>query len=597
MPRKKNYVDPHRLDPSTEEVAAKTPLTPTPDPAGALVDLRAEAPDARFTGAKYHVDLRSGLAKGVDEWIWACVACIKAMLHSGSFETSTLTSSGPALQKFFEFLTLNRASPLASGPSQLKPIHTAEFVSWLKARVAAKEFTQDTARQYYNGVKRVLTEMMEQGFLVGNKSKLFPRGAVKRGGKQSRQVSFSVGEQERLANAIKSDLSRVHKGTLSLLASETQALRFLLVSHRQGFNLTPLLEMRRKGMRPGVQPGTVLMYTSKVRGRSIRGRVGRASIPRTTDEPEEGEPIPFPMAEGAVIQQAIESTKHLVPLAPENLKDRIWLYLSQSSRDKDGIVTVLTPQTLAWCIQRVVDRHSLSADDGKVLRINSSRLRKSFWDRAWLQTGGSVPFTANLMGNTATVAATRYPSVNAQLQADAANYLHGEQIEKLRANGSGSASEGAPKPVIPLVLAVDDNAESKGLDQTPVSRCQDPANGRHAPGNGSLCSRFIMCIFCSSFAIVGTEVDLWKIFSFQVFAKTELAFLDEKLGVERTTDEVIEDLRDRYRIAIPYITSFTDQQFSSVLVQRARRKTQELLHPFWLLQMKNSERARSQSKE
>ena len=104
-----------------------------------------------------------------------------------------------------------------------------------------------------------------------------------------------------------------------------------------------------------------------------------------------------------------------------------------------------------------------------------------------------------------------------------------------------------------------------------------------------------MCLFCSSFTVVGTAEGLWRLFSFQAFAQAELDYLDETLGAERTADELLEDLRDRYRVAIPYIDDFTQRQFARTLVAKARSKTADDLHPFWQHQTTMSRRARSQA--
>jgi hypothetical protein len=131
---------------------------------------------------------------------------------------------------------------------------------------------------------------------------------------------------------------------------------------------------------------------------------------------------------------------------------------------------------------------------------------------------------------------------------------------------------------------------------TPVSGCQDTLHGEHAPQDGhSHCDRYVMCLFCSSFTVVGTVEGLWRLFSFQAFARAELDYLDETLGAERTADELLEDLRDRYRVAIPYIDDFTQRQFARTKVAKARAKTAAGLHPFWQHQMTMSCRARSRA--
>ena len=59
-----------------------------------------------------------------------------------------------------------------------------------------------------------------------------------------------------------------------------------------------------------------------------------------------------------------------------------------------------------------------------------------------------------------------------------------------------------------------------------------------------------------SSAIVGTVDELWRLFSFQAFAKSELDYLDAALGPQVAADDVLADLRDRYKVAIPHIDDF-----------------------------------------
>jgi hypothetical protein len=560
-------------------------VLPRRDPNGAIVDFRALAPERRFTDSKHRIDLNLWLDKGIDLWVWACVAAFKSLLFSGSVEVASLIVSGTGLTKFLQFLTADRQRPLVEAPADLRPLHIANFVAWLMSQVRSGEIGEGSARNYYMSAKRVLDELLEHGYVVGDRTRLFPRGLMKRPSTTSnRHPSFTESEQEHIAQAIKSDLSRAHRKALSLPQSELQGLRFMLVSHRQGANLTPLLELSRKGMTPGLIPGTVNITTAKHRGKTIRARMGRAAVARVATE-SAAESIMFALAEGAIIQQAIDTTEPLVALAPPALKDRVWLYASESSRYKQQQIHALTPQLLQWCIARVVTRHDLRADDGEPLRINASRFRKSFFDRAYRVTGGSIPFTANLMGNTPEVAASNYPSMNVQLQVEAANFLQDDYIERLRASPLGASNTRKVIQIAPV-------AESPDLAPTALSRCSDPVGGEFAPHNGTPCDLFVKCLFCSSFAIVGSELDLWKLFSFQSFAKSELAALDAVLGEGGTADPILENLRDMYRVAIPFITTFCDKQFASSTVQSARRRLDQGLHPFWALQSARSERVR-----
>ncbi|MCY1259995.1 hypothetical protein D9M68_100660 [compost metagenome] len=589
MARKKNYeVGAVRREQFHGRAGQKTPTPDVGNGGGACIDVVALlGPGARFAGTERNVDLGDWLGHGIDAWVWAALTCLRAFLLSGSRETSTIFSYARAIPFFFAFLTEGQKAPRVATPAALSPLHTEAFAGWLQLRGQQSGLNQGTVRTQHNGVKAVLCEMFKQGYIGGEPKRFFRRGAIPLGNGQSRQTSLSDAEQERLARAIKTDLMALHQGHLNLKPVDVQVLRLLLVAHRQGHTPTPLLELNRNDIFPGLLPGTIGMRTSKWRGKNVKLKPGRAAPAQETGDDDEGV-IVFGLAEGAVVQQAITDTEALLGNAPSQYRSRVWLYPSQKPGEV-GTVTAVTPETLKAAIKALVARHDLRADSGERLRVNLSRTRKSFFDRALRITEGDVVKTANLMGNTRRVAATNYPSMNEARQGEAAEFMNEDYLEPMRdaARARGAAAVASPRVIeIRPVTVV--------RERTPVSGCQDTLNGEYAPRDGhNHCDRFVMCLFCSSFAIVGTVDELWRLFSFQVFARAELAYLDATRGPERTDDDELEDLRDRYRLAIPYIGNFTQRQFPARIVREAQRMTQKRLHPFWEHQMAISKRARA----
>jgi hypothetical protein len=475
----------------------------------------------------------------------------------------------------------------------LSPVHVQHFVGWLLKQAQGKGWKPSSTRNVHKNVKAVLIEMFNQGLIPGDRSRFFPRGAVSWRDGESLQTSLSDGEQVRLAQAIKSDLVAIHHKHLILTDGVVQGLRLLVVAHRQGFNPTPLIEMRRDAVAPGFLPGTIRIRTAKHRNKKIRtaaGRAGQGEQPSETD-------LIFDLSEGAVLQQAITSTHDLIDDAPTALKNRIWLYRATAG-EGNGRVTCINRRSLEYAVTSVIERHQLRGDDGKPLRVNLSRLRKSRFDRALRVADGDLVVTANLMGNTPQVAGMNYPSMNYARQAEAADFMNSDYTAMMRAGiGGGAKVEIQPVTVLPYKGAQDASL-SKLPTQTPVSSCKDSLNGEHAPQDGRRhCDRYVMCLFCSSFAIVGSVDELWRLFSFQAFARSELDYLDKALGAERTEDEALEDLRDRYRLAIPYIDDFTRRQFALSRVTKARNKTAASLHPYWQHQMAMSRGAQGRGPE
>jgi hypothetical protein len=609
LPRRKNYqISPDRK----EQVRAVSEVSNVAQQNSARRSARIDmvallGEEARFSAPRRNLHLDEWMGRGIDTLVWAAKACLESMLLSNARATSTVTQYSRQLAHFFTYLTEGRETPRVATPADLLPLHIHEYVGWVKKRGQQLHWSVGTTRNAFKDVKPVLLEMFAQGYIPGEPTRFFKRASLPSQSGDSKQTSLSDAEQERLAQAIKKDLVAVHHGRLSLIPRNIQALRLLLVAHRQGKNPTPMLEMRRDSMNPGLIPSTVVMRTVKHRGKRVGTSGGRAAksksevYPITQGNTEQHELELFDPAEGAVLQQAITSTEGLVAEAPAWCKTRVWLYRSQQyGTSMKGAVTCLTTTTLSDAITDLVDRHGLLGDDGTRLRVNLSRLRKSFFDRALRLSDGDLWKTANLMGNTVPVAAGRYPSMNESRKAEAAEFMNAGYLDLMR-DGAVDGGESARKLRVVEIkpFSAADDVTPNGLpENTPVSSCKDTLDGQHAPHDGhNHCDRYVMCLFCASFAIVGTADELWRLFSFQAFAKAELEHLDATLGFERTDDAVLEDLRDRYRLAIPYIDDFTQRQFPAGTVRAARAKTEESLHPFWAHQMMMSRRARHQQPE
>lgn len=629
MPKIKNYKvsdikngNSEFRDAAQMPVAIANPEKSSRSAADADIDLRKLlGPDARFPTSVRTIILSPNLGNWIDDWVFASADAIRSLLRSGK-SPETCRGYRAGILHFYDWLSIGRddaglAKSKPCAPSELQPQHINEFLAWLKKKGQNKNWKKESARTLYVQAKAVIENMFELGLIKGETHQFFKRGAFEKGSGVSKHTSFSDHEQERLSMAIKSDMSAIHHGRLKVSMRELQALRLLVVAHRMGHNTTPLLELTRDAIRPGLLPGTILLKTKKYRNRKIISQVGRAgpdaaptegpssiaqaenpdaSLDQSEDSAQDY--LPFSFAEGAVIQLAIASTKHLLEKSPDRLKNLVWLYEISNNGPhgrRKGDITSLTPGSLIVSIKSIVKRHKLVGDDGNRLVVNNSRFRKSRFDRVFRLADGDLAITANLMGNTPAVAAVNYPSMNLSRQAEAAGFMNEDYVDLMldtATTGSVHGSELQDGPPESTLRTIDIKPTSQVQTQTPVSGCNDSLGGEFAPKNGSACDRFVMCLFCSSFAIVGTVDELWRLFSFQVFARAELDYL-EQLGPLHSVDEGLDDLRNRYRLAIPYIDSFTERQFTANRVSLARVKTVAGLHPFWEIQLSASRRARN----
>jgi hypothetical protein len=513
------------------------------------------------------VDLRGWLGKGVDAWVDSMMLGWVQMLGQGS-STQSLAAYARAFKGFLEFLTVGREAPLVGHPSQLRPLHITQFEGWLVARGKTRGWSGRSLYIVHAQTKVNLVQLMKMKAMEGVPTRFFPPRSFETGvGVQSRYTAFSEAELSRLAKAFKADLVEVHHGKLKLRPSEGMTIRFLIVAMRTGGNAGPLMELSRKAARPGLLPGTKVVGVLKYRAKKVVALLFAGQVKE--------QPVLIPTDAVAILDRTLEETAHLVAEAAPDLKDRVWLY-RPARGSHTGTVRCINYDALCYSIRTLVRRRGLLDDDGKPLHINVSRLRKSFGKRAFRLTDGDVVETASLLGNTSAITESKYLNPDAELLADAAYFMATELAVHLRGDGTGAQ-------VIPIL----DSRTGRISAKTPVAGCKDTLHGEHAPKDGiSHCDKFVVCLFCPSFAVVGELDELWRLFSFQRFAESQLAHLNLTLGVDEQESPSKQLLRKRYLVAIPFIDSFTVRHFGEKLSFAAKNKAQIELHPFWALQMK-----------
>ena len=119
MVRKKGYENDQPVI-----VVSTTPVDP--QGGGAIVHIGDNASGVR------NIDLTDWLGKGIDDWVWAVVAQLRALVHSKTVTGSTIYSyGGRGIPTFFTFLTQNQITTL---PGELHRQVVANYVDWLKAK-------------------------------------------------------------------------------------------------------------------------------------------------------------------------------------------------------------------------------------------------------------------------------------------------------------------------------------------------------------------------------------------------------------------------------------------------------------------------------
>jgi len=511
----------------------------------------------RFVG----VELGHWTGRGVDEWVWATIETLAHLLRSGTRSAASIKHYGLAMAKFFEFLADGRPCVLIDKPIGLTPLHVVQFITWLRRRQESQGFSPETTRSVYKRVKAVLTAMMDIGAIQADPRLFFPAGALPHGNALPPSAQpYSDAEQQRIAGALKADLVDVHHSRVRLNGSEVMTIYFLIVAMRTGANATPLLEMERDDLKPGLLPGTRILRLRKHRGGKIITRLAGPALTVLDD------PTKIPVDAVAVLEKALAETAHLATQAQESLRNRVWLYRSMS-RSESGAIKCLNDRTIGLNARRCAERRQLLDDAGQPLVISTKRLRQSLSKRAWRLSEGDPLAVATVLGNTSRVADHYYLRMDEQLQTEAAQYLVQEMSLRLRGETDRR-----------VVTSTD------GCTPTPVARCKDSLHGAHAPKNGSHhCDQFVLCLTCPSFAIVGDSDDLWRLYSFQGFARQELGRLEATPSATSG-----EPLRDLYQAAIPFIDRFCMQAFGEERAAAARDRATLDAHPFWKLQSARS---------
>ena len=342
----------------------------------------------------------------------------------------------------------------------------------------------------------------------------------------------------------------------------------LVTLMRTGANLTPLLRMSRTGVVDGLLPGSKRLRLSKVRSHKV------FEIAIHGPKAEE-ELVPIPTDAVAILNKALALSEGLTRDALEGEQDRVWLYQTMRTQ-QFGEVRCLEQNVVRKNFAAFAKRRQVLSDSGGLLEVSAQRVRQTHSARVLRLSGSDVVITSALLGNTPRVSDEHYAGLSTQLRIEAGKVFRHELVERLRGT---------------FVQVVRADELPASADKTPSGRCLDPITGHLAPSDaGAHCMLFTHCFFCKSFAVVGDLEDLWRLFSYQRFAAAELLNIDSVADIE-----IREQLRAMYELAIQFIDSFTVTSFKSSLVEKAKRKAEAHLHPFWSHEMELSRLNRRQT--
>ncbi|MGO2147716.1 hypothetical protein ACT3R4_17680 [Halomonas sp. AOP7-E1-9] len=490
-------------------------------------------------------------------------SAIHAMQLSGVSPSTIKNFCASGMSYWFKYLDEESSKGrMVVTLDDITPRTVERYTEWLKRQPARGKgpISVTSARAIYNATKSVLMNRVRAGLLSID---IFPQAPFPNADRAYvGHQGFSQGEVERLLSALLKDLALIRAGQLPN-GSEAAAMSvyLLLIAARSGRNLTPLLELGRAAITDHpLKPDMGILQVYKRRGFKIH----RQSF-RYHSNDDDSTTVPSDVV--TLYREALSRSAQFIDLAPKDLQDRAWLY-----RAKGRGVTCLNDADIAQQTTALVSRHQIKSDrkgqngEPLPLKVNVSRLRKTFTMRMWQLTGGNLFKTAQLAGNSPRMTDSHYLAVTPDMERNhkfVGRILEGimtGEIHDQHFRDELSAKLAMTPEKVDLLLS--------GALNTGVARCTDPLNGRFAPRNGTAnCQRFLHCFRCPNQVVI--ESDLYRLFSFYWLLIKERGLL----GKSRW--------KSVYAWVIRAIDNDIAPHFDPIIVERERQRALASPHPMW----------------
>lgn len=494
-------------------------------------------------------DFARWYGSGIDAITYACQRQIERFLagQEGAFSVASVVSNcNSGLKYFLDYCVLQA---LAFERELTLNDVGRNLIDGFLSHLSGQGLATTSQKNYYSKTKTVLVALGQRSLfplISAGDAATFPRNPFPNSNRKVKgETALSKREREEFAAALRKAIKPIWIDG-SPITAELLVYAFLVVALHTGRNATPLLEMGRNCLRPHPKDDTVFLVLWKRRGYNTSKVAIRAES--KAERVLEAMPSVRINVE-RLIRRVMLLTEPFDPEAPDDLKGRVWLY-RRGSKTSLSQVIALTSNSLDYGISRLVAEYDLKASDGKPLRVNISRLRKTFANRIFELTNGDLATTASALGNTPRVADQNYlaPSEDAR--------------RNWRFMGEVLVQE---------LLTATIGASYK---DTPLGRCGDPVHGQFAPKReGATCMNFMNCLRCKHYAV--TAEDLYKLFSFYFRVLSERSRMDKRRWAREYTH--IPRLIDHYIIA----EGLRRGIFKAAVVDAARERARTQPHPFW----------------
>ena len=476
---------------------------------------------------------------GVDQITYAFQNQVERFLLTGDGDLSIATIAGycgNGAKLFLDYCVLTAG---ALGRDLVLPDIGRPLVDGYLFHLRQSTIKTTTQRHKYTCLKAILVGLAESKVIVilnGEEGTFPPNPFPNIGRKQQGEKPLDQRERKTFAAALKTAVMPIfHDGAEPTADLLTYAI--LAIALRTGRNTTPLLELPVDCLRPHPKKNMRILVCFKRRGATTH----KVALRDVSDIAMSASVLPDVVR---LIERAKILCEPLQKDAPAHLKGRLWLY-----RNAAGRVTHISDMTLMTVIQRLVKDADLVDANGDPLRVNISRLRKTFANRIFEILDGDIAATARALGNTA--------------RTTDRDYLIPSEDAKRNWSFMGQ------------VLANELETGTLVTQKTPTSRCSDPKNGQLAPKNGTQCMNFLACLRCRNFVVTGDPDDLHRLFSFFWLVVRERDRVTKKRWKRHYAHLVrlIErDVVDR---------GIAERKLDPDVIRSARDRARTNPHPFW----------------
>lgn len=392
-------------------------------------------------------------------------------------------------------------------------------------------------KSLYSQTKGTLIHCFNYGLLqhINQAKDLFPKNPYPNSNKRRKGYQpFSKQEFKCISRAVREEFALIAKGNQPLSSYEL-SICVLALAIRTGINTTPALELPTDCLQihPLKPKDRMLLVWFKRRGNNTHLQAARK---------------PSEITELGSVQYDVVDLIELINLRNSSVRQRYedptrLLVFEAASSGKKSDTCELKPNNLNDAIKILIEKHTLLDDDGKALKVNLSRLRKTFVNRIFELSDQDPLVTARYGGHSVQTANNHYWIPPKEAEAN-----HRKLIEERTSN----------------LITTD---LTGGESATPLAKCRDTKNGQRAPKNGEHCTEILACFRCKSFVV--TKDDLHKLFSFY-WSVIE--------------DRKITDIK-KWKLQFRHIRQIIDEniapQFDHAEVTEIKALAKTTRHPFW----------------